>query len=41
MSRAAYAEGKGNMQSFSNTEPAVDLTAASPLAFARQMSGLT
>jgi endoglucanase len=33
------AEWKDNMQSFSNTEPAVDLTAASPLAFARQMSG--
>jgi hypothetical protein len=29
------------MQSFSNTGPAVDLTATSPLAFARQMAGLT
>jgi endoglucanase len=36
-----HAEWKDNMQSFSNTEPAVDLTAASPLAFARQMSGHT
>ena len=36
-----HAEWQDNMQSFSNTEPAVDLTAASPLAFARQMSGLT
>jgi endoglucanase len=36
-----HAEWKDNMQSFSNTEPAVDLTAASPLAFARQMSGQT
>ena len=35
------AEWTDNMQSFSNTEPAVDLTAASPLAFARQMAGLT
>lgn len=34
------AEWKDDMQSFSNTEPAVDLTAASPLAFARQMAGL-
>jgi hypothetical protein len=29
------------MQSFSSTEPAVDLTAASPLAFAPAMAGLT
>jgi endoglucanase len=36
-----HAEWKDDMQSFSNTEPAVDLTAASPLAFARQMAGLT
>jgi endoglucanase len=35
-----HAEWQDNMQSFSNTEPAVDLTAASPLAFARQMAGL-
>jgi endoglucanase len=34
-----HAEWQDNMQSFSNTEPAVDLTAASPLAFARQMAG--
>ncbi len=34
-----HAEWKDDMQSFSNTEPAVDLTAASPLAFARQMAG--
>jgi endoglucanase len=34
-----HAEWKDDMQSFSNTEPAVDLTAASPLAFARQMVG--
>ncbi len=33
------AEWKDDMQSFSNTEPAVDLTATSPLAFARQMAG--
>jgi endoglucanase len=36
-----HAEWRDNMQSFSNTEPAVDLTAASPLAFARQMAGHT
>ncbi len=36
-----HAEWQDNMQSFSNTEPAVDLTAASPLAFARQIAGLT
>jgi hypothetical protein len=35
-----HAEWKDDMKSFSNTEPAVDLTAASPLAFARQMAGL-
>jgi endoglucanase len=35
-----HAEWQDNMQSFSNTEPAVDLTASSPLAFARQMAGL-
>jgi endoglucanase len=29
-----------NMQSFSNTEPAIDLTASSPLAFARQAAGI-
>jgi endoglucanase len=33
------AEFKDDMQSFSNTEPAVDLTATSPLAFAWFMSG--
>jgi endoglucanase len=36
-----HAEWKDDMQSFSNTEPAVDLTATSPLAFARQMAGLS
>src|SRR5262252_8472180 len=36
-----HAEWQDNMQSFSNTEPAVDLTAASPLAFARQIAGRT
>jgi endoglucanase len=36
-----HAEWLDDMQSFSNTEPAVDLTAASPLAFAMQMAGLT
>jgi endoglucanase len=36
-----HAEWQDNMQSFSNTEPAVDLTATSPLAFARQMAGRT
>jgi endoglucanase len=35
------AEWKDDMQSYSNTEPAIDLTASSPLAFARQMAGLT
>ena len=33
------AEFKDNMQSYSNTEPAIDLTASSPLAFAWEMSG--
>jgi endoglucanase len=36
-----HAEWTDDMQSFSNTEPAVDLTASSPLAFARQMAGRT
>jgi endoglucanase len=36
---SASAEFDDNMQSYSNTEPAIDLTAASPLAFAWQMSG--
>ena len=36
-----HAEWKDDMQSFSNTEPATDLTASSPLAFARQMAGQT
>jgi endoglucanase len=35
------AQWKDNVESYSNTEPAVDLTAASPLAFAYQMSGRT
>ena len=30
------AQFQDNMQSYSNTEPAIDLTASSPLAFARQ-----
>ena len=30
-----------NVQSFSTVEPAIDLTASSPLAFARQAAGLT
>ena len=34
-----FAEFRDNMQSYSNTEPAIDLTAASPLAFAWRMSG--
>ena len=33
------AEWKDDMQSYSNTEPAVDLTATSPLAFAREDAG--
>jgi len=36
---SSTAEFRDNMQSFSNTEPAIDLTAASPLAFAWRMSG--
>ena len=36
---SSSAEFRDNMQSYSNTEPAIDLTAASPLAFAWQMSG--
>jgi endoglucanase len=35
------AEWKDDVQSFSNTEPAVDLTATSPLAFARLGAGQT
>jgi len=37
---SSTAEFRDNMQSYSNTEPAIDLTAASPLAFAWRMSGL-
>ena len=33
------AQFKDNVQSYYNTEPAIDLTASSPLAFARQMAG--
>jgi endoglucanase len=36
---SSNAEFRDNMQSYSNTEPAIDLTAASPLAFAWRMSG--
>jgi endoglucanase len=36
---SSTAEFKDDMQSYSNTEPAIDLTAASPLAFAWHMSG--
>jgi endoglucanase len=36
-SRALYED---DVQSFSTVEPAIDLTATSPLAFARQMAGL-
>ena len=36
---SSTAEFEDNMQSYSNTEPAIDLTAASPLAFAWRMSG--
>jgi endoglucanase len=36
---SSTAEFKDDMQSYSNTEPAVDLTATSPLAFAWHMSG--
>ena len=35
------AEWQDNVESYSNTEPAIDLTASSPLAFARQAAGLT
>jgi endoglucanase len=31
---------KDNVESYSNTEPAIDLTATSPLAFARQAAGI-
>jgi endoglucanase len=34
------AQFKDNMQSYDNTEPATDLTASSPLAFARQAAGI-
>jgi len=34
------AQFKDNMQSYDNTEPAIDLTATSPLAFARQAAGI-
>ena len=34
------AEFRDNVQSYPNTEPAIDLTATSPLAFARQAEGL-
>ena len=34
------AQFKDDVQSFSNTEPAIDLTATSPLAFARQAAGI-
>ena len=33
------AQFQDNMQSYDNTEPAIDLTASSPLAFARQIAG--
>jgi len=36
-SKALY---KDDVQSFSTVEPALDLTASSPLAFARQAAGL-
>ena len=39
-STAAGAKFKDNVESFSTVEPAIDLTAASPLAFARQAAGL-
>jgi hypothetical protein len=32
-------EFKDNMQAYSNTEPAIDLTAASPLAFSWASTG--
>jgi endoglucanase len=34
------AKYRDNVESFSTVEPAIDLTASSPLAFARQMAGL-
>ena len=34
------AEFQDNMESFPNTEPAIDLTATSPIAFARQAEGI-
>jgi endoglucanase len=34
------AQFKDNVESYSNTEPAIDLTATSPLAFARQAAGV-
>jgi endoglucanase len=34
------AEFKDDVQSYANTEPAIDLTATSPLAFARQAAGI-
>jgi len=37
---SATARFKDNVQSWSTVEPAIDLTATSPLAFARQASGL-
>lgn len=36
---SSSAEFRDNMQSYSNTEPAIDLTAASVLAFARRIAG--
>jgi endoglucanase len=36
-SKAVYQD---NVQSFSTVEPAIDLTATSPLAFAREIAGL-
>jgi hypothetical protein len=32
---------RDNVQSYSTVEPAIDLTATSPLAFARQAAGLS
>ncbi len=34
------AQFRDNVQSYDNTEPAIDLTATSPLAFARQAAGI-
>ena len=34
------AQFQDNMQSYDNTEPAIDLTASSPLAFSRQAAGI-